>query len=278
MGDDSQQARRVFSTVVGVDLGGGKGKNTAVALLQPTADGAARVCFVGTKNPQGKPFYDSQLIEFIERLEGPTLLAIDAPLSRTACVRCQLPVCKGLQQCDDPTIRWFREEGRRLVEGEIVRSTSKPPTTPYTQRACEVVLHRRHGIVAREALGQGTGPLTARAHYLRRALESCFVLNENLLEVYPKATIQRLFGAEKARRYKRQVNTWRTRAEMLEALGDRLRFEVWREGCLSSDHFFDALICAFTGFLWAAEGWTMPSEHREVFEEDGWIWFPPPPE
>ena len=159
--------------------------------------------------------------------------------------------------------------------GEVGRPNGKPPTTPYTQRACEVVLHRVHGILPRETLGQGMGPLTARAHYLRRALEQRFTLNQNLIEVYPKATVHRLFGAEAARRYKREVNTWRTRAEILERLAEHLRFEVWREGCLSNDHCFDAVICAYTAHLWAREGWSIPRDGRDVFARDGWIWVPP---
>ena len=205
------------------------------------------------------------------------LLAIDAPLTRTVCTRCVLPRCPGLADCVDPVVGWFRGPGRTLVS-ERIRTGAKPPTTPYTQRACEVVLHRRYGILPRETLGQGMGPLTARAHYLRRALEQRFTVDENLLEVYPKATLTRLVGEERARTYKRSVGTWRVRAEILEVLAPELRFDVWREGCLSDDHCFDAVICAFTGYLWATRGWTLPNAHREIFARDGWIWFPRPDE
>jgi predicted RNase H-like nuclease len=47
-----------------------------------------------------------------------------------------------------------------------------------------------------------------------------------------------------------------------------------REHCLQNDHCFDALVCAYTGFLWARDGWTLPSVAREVFREDGWIYAP----
>ena len=265
-----------FATFVGIDLGGGKGKNTAVAVLQP-GDGAARVCYVGTKNSDGTPFYDEQLLEFLREFDPTeTLLAVDAPLTLTACMRCRLPECVGLQRCDDPTIGWFREHGTKLVVQSGTRSGPKPAVTPYTQRACEVLLHRQFGIVPRETLGQGMGPLTARAHYLRRALEGQYRLNRNMIEVYPKATVQMLFDAASARGYKKQVDTWRTRAEMLEALSDELRFEVWREGCLGNDHCFDAVLCAYTGYLWATERWELPQQHRDIFDQDGWIWFPAP--
>ena len=96
-----------------------------------------------------------------------------------------------------------------------------------------------------------------------------------VIEVYPKATVHQLFGAERARRYKRQFNTWRIRAEILESLQNELTFQIWREGCLSNDHCFDALLSAYTGYLWAKHGWTFPQEYCEILEQDGWIWFPP---
>ena len=264
-----------FDTFVGIDLGGGKGKNTAVALVQ-RRNGDARVSFVGTRTPGGSPFYDAQLLDFV-RQHSPerTLVAIDAPLTLPVCVRCRLETCVGLDGCRDNVIGWFRNRGRELVLGPEARSSTKPPTTPYTQRACEVVLHRKHGVLPRETLGQGMGPLTARAHYLRRALESQYRLNENLIEVYPKATVHVLFDGDRARSYKRQVDAWGTRAQMLEALSHRLRFDVWREGCLSNDHCFDAVLCAYTGYLCDEQGWNMPQQDRDIFDVDGWIWFPP---
>ena len=264
---------RDFTTFIGVDLGGGKGKNTAVARLQRTADGV-KVVHVSSRSSAQIPYFDTELVATIQEHRRGALLALDAPLCPTVCVRCRLERCPTLQFCDDPVVRWFRDTGDALVPARSL-VTRKPPTTPYTQRACEVLLHRQHGILPRETLGQGMGPLTARAHYLRRVLERQFVINKNLIEVYPKATLHQLFGADLARSYKRAVNTWRLRAEVLEQLADKLRFDVWREGCLKNDHCFDAVICAYTGYLWATEGWNMPSQHREVYVADGWIWFPP---
>ena len=160
------------------------------------------------------------------------------------------------------------------------RPNGKPLTTPYTQRASEVVLHRRHGILPRETLGQGMGPLTARARYLVQSLRPTFRLDENLIEVYPKATIHQLFGARMARGYKRQTADHRVRLGIIERLADeaRLRFarrpRNWPEFCDQSDHLFDAVVCAYTAWLWARDGWTLPEADREVFDADGWIWFP----
>jgi hypothetical protein len=155
----------------------------------------------------------------------------------------------------------------------------KPSITPYTQRTTEVYLAHRLGIIPREALGQGTGPLAARAAHLTRALADRFKLNENLLEVYPKGTLAALGFV---RPYKKHLKERETRAEILEALSAELRFGpgVWRELCIQSDHLFDAVICAFTGYLWARDGWALPDSVGGETRADrilggGWIWLPP---
>jgi predicted nuclease with RNAse H fold len=250
------------------------------------------------------PWYDEKLIEYLGLQREEAVLAVDAPLTLTSCVRCREPVCPGMTVCEDPTIVWFRTAGAELIEeaidadrdriaavpanGKLTDSSrapaasppKKPHTTPYTQRATEVVLHRRHGIIPRETLGQGMGPLTARAAHLTKALGRFgYALNENLIEVYPKATIHKLWGHKIARRYKREVDTWETRARVLESLRGRLEFGrhsgLSKETCLQNDHCFDAVICAYTGYLYARDGWTLPEEHRDVYSVDGWIWTPP---
>ena len=223
--------QRPFDSFIGVDLGGGKGKTTAVARLRLAVDQGAsgpssgkagrasphrlEVLEVGTQAPGDEPWYDEALVAYLGQ-HASAVVAIDAPLTLTACTRCQEPVCPGLTVCDDPAIVWFRTEGQRLINDHVradkdrvvsvpragtrVAAKNKPQITPYTQRATELVLHRRHGILARETLGQGMGPLTARASHLTRALRRHgFALHANLLEVYPKATIHQLWGADLAR-------------------------------------------------------------------------------
>ena len=43
----------------------------------------------------------------------------------------------------------------------------------------------------------------------------------------------------------------------------------------ASEQDFDAVLSAYTAFLWARDGWEMPADQHDVFEEDGWIWTPP---
>jgi hypothetical protein len=45
-----------------------------------------------------------------------------------------------------------------------------------------------------------------------------------------------------------------------------------REDVLRNDHCFDAVISAYTAYLWARDGWDVPAEH---VAEDGWIFSPP---
>ena len=286
---------RPFRTFLGVDLGGGKGKNTAVARLALGEDGTLEVLEVGTQAANKEPWYDEALIDYLGEHARDAVIAMDAPLSLPACVRCVEPVCPGMSVCEDPTIVWFRTAGAQLVAESAVAERDriaavpagrpapgpppreKPRITPYTQRASEVVLHRRHGILPRETLGQGMGPLTARAAHLVRALRRHgYVEHRNLIEVYPKATIHRLWGDKVARKYKREVDTWQTRARVLESLRNEVEFSrasgFARENVLQNDHCFDAVICAYTAYLWARDSWVMPAE--AVFRADGWIYAP----
>jgi len=96
-----------------------------------------------------------------------------------------------------------------------------------------------------------------------------------LIEVSPAATVGALVDARMARGYKRDADPWRTRAVILERLSD-LSFaphsRMAREDVLQNDHCFDAVISAYTAYLWAREGWPTP---EGCFADDGWIVAPP---
>jgi hypothetical protein len=145
----------------------------------------------------------------------------------------------------------------------------KPAVTPYTQRATDLYLRSR-GVIARETMGQAMGPLAARAAHLVRALGLRFRLNDNLIEVYPRATLELLGFREP---YKKRVDR---RIEILAALGD-LSFGpgVWREECRKSDHVFDAVLCAYTGYLRDRDGWRITNPAGDPVDPQGWIWVPP---
>src|SRR5438105_2817896 len=122
-----------FRTFVGVDLGGGKGKNTAVAHLELTAAGGVQVVDYGTGKEA--PWYDDRLIRYLAELGGgQTVVAVDAPLTLPSCVRCRLPVCPTSDVCEVPILSWFRQR-----ENGARAPGCKPKYTPYTQRAVEVL-------------------------------------------------------------------------------------------------------------------------------------------
>jgi predicted nuclease with RNAse H fold len=214
------------------------------------------------------PWYDDRLIAFLRAQAGQAVVAIDAPLTMPSCVRCALPTCPTTDACEVPIVSWFRarENGTR-------QPGKKPKYTPYTQRATEVLLHEDHQILPRETLGQGMGPLAARGIYLHHALADRFHLNEDLIEVYPKATLTRLFSPRTAARYKRSAESPRARLDIFNALSD-LTFApgAWREDGLANDHKFDAIICAYTAYLWSKGGCEQPVDPTVL--DDGWIWFP----
>ncbi len=262
--------RRPFKRFLGVDLGGGKGKKTALALLELDGDGVAVTRIAPRAG--GSPLYDGTLVELIRSFGDDTVVCIDAPLTLPPCLRCEVPVCPGQEACIDAAVVEMRRLfGPSTPAGRDERR-GKPTLTPYTQRATEVYLHRRRGILPRETLGQGMGPLTARAAHLGRALADRFRLNENLIEVFPRATLELLGFREP---YKKRVDR---RIEILALIQD-LTFApgVWREECRKSDHLFDAVICAYTGYLWSRDGWALPADSAAALLRDGWIWVPPEP-
>jgi hypothetical protein len=289
--------RSGYTTFVGIDLGGPRGKSTAVARLARTDEpGAALVEEVRTRFRGAEPWGDDALVDYVTSLGDGVVVAIDAPLTVPACVRCVRPACPGYQACEDPATIWLRTVGAELREqtaladrdriaavpaGAAVPAAAPPaprPMAPYTHRCTEVLLHYGQDLVPRENLAQATSPIAARAAHLRRVLAGRgFALHENLLEVSPRVTVHALFGRKRARGYKRDADPWQTRASIVEELGARLRFatssRLAREEVLRNDHCFDALLAGYTAFLWAVEGWTMP---EGPFADDGWIWTPPP--
>jgi hypothetical protein len=282
--------QRRFHHVLGIDLGGGKSKKTALATLR--VDGATATVVDIAPRTGAVPFYDPTLLETIRAYGEETLLCIDAPLTLPPCLRCVVPVCPGQDSCVDPSVVEMRSLAAEamsarpdphaatslLFRGNRDTRRGKPSITPYTQRATEVYLAGAVGIAAREGLGQGTGPLAARAAHLVRALADRFTINQNMIEVSPKATLVSLgLGTT----FKKHLRERETRARVLESLSGELRFGpgVWRERCVQTDHLFEAVICAFTGFLWARDGWALPAyattRDDDARLRDGWIWTPP---
>lgn len=298
-------ARDRLQHFVGISLGGGRGKTTAVARLEIRAGqltlAEARTRFGQRgggeiESEEGSaaeaPFRDDVLLRWFERwIDDATVVAFDAPLTLPPCVRCQL-ACPGVDACTVPVVSWMRRHGEHLIVRTGRSDPGKPAVTPYTQRATELLLERAT-LQPREALGQGMGPLAARAAYLRRALSPKLRLNENLIEVHPRATLIRLFGDREERRTRHgtTTQTWEVRKQMLGQLVEGVAFDrVWPDLVVRNVHVFHAVVSAFTAYFWAREGWRGPEdmlaagaeqlaqavdELGDLWLEDGWIWAPP---
>ena len=283
--------RRSFTRFIGVDLGGARGKTTALAELRSGPHGA-EVIEVATRQvgragfDVKQPWTDETLVQRLAVAATDTVIAIDAPLTQSACNRCERPVCPGMESCADPAVVWLRTEGRALVRTVAAESvngstprlahSAQARLAPYTHRATEVVMTYGRGLLPVSSLGGANGGIAARAGQLRRRLRgSGFELHANLLEVSPAATVAALCDVRVSRGYKRDADPWRTRALILERLGD-LSFapqsRMAREDVLQNDHCFDAVIAAYTAYLWARDGWSTPPG---CFDEDGWIVAPP---
>jgi Protein of unknown function (DUF429) len=288
--------QRRFATFVGVDLGGARGKTTAVAQLVVGPQDRAQVRWISTRHA-GAPWVDDTLLGYLAGLGDDVVLAIGAPLTSPACGRCVLPACPGVNDCVDPAVVWLRSTGRAMTEdteladsvasgqsGQERVSTSggerpRVRIAPYAHRATELVVCYERGLLPASQIGHANGQVAARAaHLRRRLLRAGFALHQNLLEVSPAATIAALFDRRRARGYKRDADPWQTRALLVESLTD-LEFapasRMAREDALRNDHCFEALIAAYTAYLWAKEGWSLP-EPAQPFVDDGWIWVPPP--
>ncbi len=283
---------RNHTSFLGVDLGGSRGKTTAVARLT-RGEGGAIVITVKTKRPDQGPWNDEALLEYIGAADERSVLAVNAPLTQPACVRCEKLACPGIAACDVPAVVWLRTTGAALQEpakseaqvagaqsvsyASTAAPLAKHPLLPYAHRATEVVMHFDRQLLPRDSLGRGHGAIAARAVHLRKQLFSRgWRLNQNLLEISARATVHALFGPAWAKGYKRDADPWETRAAIVESLAPELQFApsscLSREDVLQNDHCFDALLAAFTGYLWARDGWQLPPD---AVADDGWIWTPP---
>lgn len=259
-------------TYVGIDLGGGRGKTTAMCVLR-AANARASVVTV-LHRVAGGPLDDAALWSLLQGLTPEeSTIAVAAPLTATACERCPRPTCPGQNACPEPAVQWLTRHSSRFFADD--ESHTRP--LAYAHRATDLfqVYSTKH---LTPASLSGPSPLVrGRALHLRRRLQGLgFALNQTLYEVSPRATVAALFGRDAAQGYKRDADPWLTRAKILAGLpidfapGSRFA----REEVLQYDHRFDALLGAFTAWQRDCYGWTIPADFIDIANEDGWIWTP----
>jgi len=280
---------------IGIDLGGPRGKTTAVARLAAAGTRAQVVAVLPYCEGEIRTRWtDQALLHYLAGQARETVVAIDAPLTAPACVRCALPYCPGVSACPMPATQWLltqsasgvarADDSNRIAQApwsSVITRSSPPPThssgfLPYAHRCTDVRLHLDLRLRTTMPLTRNRDVVAARAQHLRRVLHRQeFALNTQLIEVSPRATIAMLVGQEEARRYKRATDPWRTRAKILDHFSDSLSFapssRLAKELVLTNDHCFDAVISGFTAFLATRDQWPAP---EAPFDEDGWIWLP----
>lgn len=185
---------------VGIDLGGARGKTTAVAELVAEPGGVAVVA-ASTRDRQGQPWHDAAIWDYVRALPPGVVIAVHAPLSPPPCVRCVRPSCPGVEACDEPAVVWLRGPAERL--GDATPTAGRLRFPPYLHRATEVYLREGRGIGAFTLTAAGSSQVASRAGQLRRRLAGLgYVVDDNLIEVSPVAAIAVWFGHRRARYYK----------------------------------------------------------------------------
>ena len=91
-----------FKRFIGIDLGGGKGKKTALAVLERSKVGVTVTAL--HPRPDEPPLYDTALIAAVRDRAAGAAVCVDAPADIAPCVRCQLAVCPGQESCADAEV------------------------------------------------------------------------------------------------------------------------------------------------------------------------------
>jgi hypothetical protein len=252
---------------VGIDLGGGRGKTTALCEITDDGRGHAWVSKISHRVGD-EPLHDDSLWYLLQDYRpADTVISIAAPLTQPACMRCTRPVCPGIDDCVEPSVQQMQHSLNPGV----------PRGLPYLHRCTELHLVA-DGRWSASALSGANAAIVGRAAHLRRRLGgNGFVLNQSLIETSPAAIVAALCGPIAARGYKRDADPWKTRAEVLAQFAElsfapRSRFA--REEVLQNDHRFDAMLCAYAAFLRRRHSWTIPSHLNAIADDDGYIWTP----
>ena len=236
---------------IGVSLSGGKADKACVAILEYF--------------PEHKKIFLARLFEKIKTEEmisadlkiheiitqfGKEIesVAFDVPLNLPKCMRCSLP-CPGYEVCNLDEIKWLRGFYNQ------VNADRKPKKmfTPYTQRCAESYISHalEEPFDIHHTLGSNIAPLTARAQFIQRRLDL------KCIEVFPKLTVWRLGHKLKVpkshlRFHKHIVGGDESRKIFLQQLSDREGIFIYQQdmrAMVENNHAFEALICAYTGYL-----------------------------
>jgi hypothetical protein len=259
---------------IGVSLSGGKSDKACVAILEYF--------------PEHKKIFLARLFEKIKTEEiisadlkiheiitqfGKEVesVAFDVPLTLPKCLRCSLP-CPGYEVCNLDEIKWLRNFYQEVNKGK----KPKKMFTPYTQRCAEsFVSHAlEEPFDIHHTLGSNVAPLAARAQFIQRRLDL------KCIEVFPKLSVWRLGQKLKVpkshlRFHKHIVGGDESRKIFLQHLCDREGVFIYQQdlrAMVENNHAFEALICAYTGYLkFLGQTEARPSGFPK---KEAWVEFP----
>lgn len=236
----------------GLTLGGGKGRKTALCILEyyVVEDKLFLAELDDSIEEKGKTSSDTAIVKLIEKhQENLHSVGVAAPLKAPKCLRCRL-ACPGHERCTEPEIRWMWKQHKK-------RGTKKHPNklfTPYTERCVEAYINNEVDaeIDVDHAYGSNRAPLAARAQYLKRRL-----LNIKMIEVLPRLSLWRLginIGFRKSQLpfYKHATKGAGVRQHFLELWSEKdLCFVYHRDAKLmvKDAYAFESFVSAYTAFL-----------------------------
>ncbi len=262
-----------FQRFLGLSLSGGKSDRSSLAVLDYYAD-SKRMFLSGIFDRiKSEEFIsaDLKLHELIVQFSDHCgWLGFDVPLNLPKCLRCDL-ICPGFETCGVEEIKWMRS-----LYQSIKKKKPKKMFTPYTQRCVDLHLQELEddNLEIQQAMGANLAPLTARAHFIQRRLEIPF------FEVATKVSVFRLglklsVGKSHLLNYRSATRGEEARRIFLNALVDRTGIFIYQQdlkALIESYHSFDALVCAFMGYVHQS-GKTEPAP-EDFPTPAGWVMFP----
>ena len=192
------------------------------------------------------------LYDLIKR-ESPAVLAVDAPLTLPPCLTCTS------NHCQIPS--------REGCKGAAAKRMWRAGGHPLTERHCELFINDQEDITARPLPTMRIGQIAARGLVLQRVLARSHPEIE-VIEVYPRASIEAL-GIDPG-------TDGESSLDAIERIGSSLRSHVSGQhpNDVGNRHELDAVVAAYTGWLYKHRHSEMRQPTEPYVEADGWIWVP----
>ena len=214
---------------------------------------------------------DQWLLEIIKQQSKVELLAMDVPLQLPKCMRCELQ-CPGYENCQLAPIQWlwsnYNENKQKKRKTRIF--------APYMERCVEYYLATQleQDFHLPSSLGSNAAPLTARAHYLMKHIDSQCKEVSTALSIWRIG--KRLSVPQKYLKYfPLSENADECRLEFLKALMKQDLVFIYNQDAqlmVENPQAFHAFICAYTMYLEFTGQCEKPP--KDFPKDEVWLSFP----